>query len=430
MILNAETCRDTELLARFTANGDSAAFAELVRRHGPLARGVCERVCDRAEADDAYQAVLIVLARKAGSLSDPGRLGPWIYGVAVRCAMRARRSTRLRRWRESPMTEMAARSVDADWADVRPMIDAEIGALPEKLRAAIVLCELQGVGRAEAAMQLGVPEGTLSSRLARAKDALRVRLVRRGVALSAAGVGVMLGQAKVSSASVPAVGTPSAAAMALAELEVVMFSHLGIVKVILGLLTALGLTLAGIGLMPADKAKPNDVAAEKAKLQGTWRVESVTLNGKQLDRTLRDNSLGYVDWVFDGDLVKRGTLTRTYEVDPIKTPKRLDMRVQADKLDYWISGIYQLEGDTMTYCVSGKKAGEGLNPTVGNDKIRRTARPGSFDDSNCVVGILKRVQDNIVAEKAKLQGRWIDPKLDVTTTFSSMGATTLPRLKT
>ncbi len=240
--------RDADLLAAFAATGDDAAFAELVRRHGPLVYGVCRRVlANSCEADDAYQAVLIVLARKAGTVRDPGRLAPWLYGVAVRCARRARAVTLARRSREAPMPDLPARAVDADWADVRPLLDDEVDRLPDKLRAALVLCELQGVGRAEAAMRLGVPEGTVSSRLARAKDTLRIRLSRRGVTLSAVGLAAMLGRAHAATAGLPAAGTPSAAALAMAHAETTMFLSHGLVKVALTLLTAAGLTLAGRG---------------------------------------------------------------------------------------------------------------------------------------------------------------------------------------
>ena len=341
MFLEAATGRDADLLARFAATGDGAAFAELVRRHGPLARGVCERVCESGEADDAYQAVLIVLARKAGAVRDPGRLGPWIYGVAVRCALRARRSTRLRRKRESPMREMAARAVDADWSDVRPLLDAEVAALPEKLRAALVLCELQGVARPEAARKLGVPEGTLSSRLARAKDALRVRLVRRGVALSAGGVAATLGRAQVSGASVPAAGTPSAAAISLAELEVVMLPNLGLLKAALGVLTALGLTLAGIGLMPADRAKPDDVAAEKAKLKGEWVIADVKVEG-EVDPTLK-SIVGTV-YTFTDNLFEVRGEKYSYIIRPDKSPKEMDF-TSLERSEETTHCIYELSGD-------------------------------------------------------------------------------------
>src|SRR3982750_2173703 len=212
---------DRELVRAFAATRDEAAFAEIVRRHGPMVLAVCRRVlADAPEADDAFQAVFLVLARRAGSVGRPERLGGWLHGVAVRCARRARSAAASRRAREHPMSDVAApAAADPLWADARPVLDEEIGNLPEKLRAPLVLCELGGLGRAEAAARLGVPEGTLSSRLARAKEALRSRLVRRGLAPTLVGVGLVLSQAKAAAvppalfdAAVGLAGVPAAGA--------------------------------------------------------------------------------------------------------------------------------------------------------------------------------------------------------------------------
>ncbi|MBN9517677.1 sigma-70 family RNA polymerase sigma factor, partial [bacterium] len=191
---------DRDLLRAFADRADGAAFAALVGRYGGFVRGVCRRVLgDGPDADDAFQATFLVLARAGGR--PPEHLGGWLHAVAARTAQRAR-AARAGRWRrERPMPDVPAPQPDPDWADVRPVLDEAVAALPEKLRAALVLCELEGVGRATAAAALGVPEGTVSSRLARAKAALRVRLVRRGVALTAAGVAAALGDA--SPAAVP-----------------------------------------------------------------------------------------------------------------------------------------------------------------------------------------------------------------------------------
>ena len=403
MPTEAVVSRDAELLARFATGGDESAFAELVRRHGPLARGVCDRVLGhRAEADDAFQAVLIVLARKAGVVRDPGRLGPWIYGVAVRCAMRARRDTLARQRRQSPMPDMPARAADPDWADVRPVLDAEVDRLPEKLRAAIVLCELQGVARAEAARRLGVAEGTLSSRLARAKETLRTRLTRRGVTLSAAGLSATLGQAQLSSASLPLAGTPSATAFTLAQSETPMLLNSGLVKAALGLLTALGLTLVGIGLMP-NGDKPDAAAEEKAKLKGEWRVVSLTQVGKVVNRAERP--IEYNPWLFSENTVRKGDTWLPYRLEPGTTPKQINILNGTGIPDVGSRpGIYQIEGDKLTIHIGNEIVPYGKTATGRPTLFQSVKVPEGNYYNNLYV--FERVTPKEAAAQKALVGEW------------------------
>jgi RNA polymerase sigma-70 factor (ECF subfamily) len=180
---------DGDLLRRFTRQADEAAFAELVRRHGPMVRGVCRRLLgDTPDADDAFQAAFLVLARKAGAVARPHQLANWLFGVARRTALRARAGAARRHAREGPLVDVPApEAVPAVvWADLRSVLDEEVGCLPERYRAAFVLCHLQGRTTGEAAVVLGCPRGTVLSRLAWARQRLRARLTRRGVALPAA----------------------------------------------------------------------------------------------------------------------------------------------------------------------------------------------------------------------------------------------------
>jgi RNA polymerase sigma factor (sigma-70 family) len=199
----AET--DGRLLARFVRDRDEPAFRELVRRVGPMVLGVCRRVSGDAHlADDAFQAAFLVLARRADDVRPREAVRGWLYGVAVRTAREARSVSARRRRREALVPTLPERPIevpDAPDADALRILDEEVAALPEHLRAAVALCELDGLGRKEAAARLGVPEGTLSSRLAKARRVLAGRLRKRGVALAAAALGVAFGQ--LASAAVP-----------------------------------------------------------------------------------------------------------------------------------------------------------------------------------------------------------------------------------
>jgi RNA polymerase sigma factor (sigma-70 family) len=194
-----DDCPDARLLAGFLTRHDEAAFAALVRRHGPLVRGVCRRLlADPHDADDAFQATFLVLVRRARALARPELLGPWLYGVALRTArtLRTRRDRRQARLR--PLPDLPAPDAPADAGELRDRLDAAVRGLPEKYRLPVVLCLLQGMSRREAAGRLGCPEGTLSARLARARHLLRRKLG----GLAAGSLAAALAQA--GSAAVPA----------------------------------------------------------------------------------------------------------------------------------------------------------------------------------------------------------------------------------
>jgi RNA polymerase sigma factor (sigma-70 family) len=179
---------DADLLARFSAGRDEAAFAALVRRHGPTVYGVCRRLTRRAaDAEDAFQATFLVLARKADRLARPERVGNYLYGVAVRVARKARRSADRRAKWERPGPALEPPAPPPTDPEAGPVVVEELTRLADRYRAAILLCDLQGKPRAEAAGLLGIPEGTLSSRLNAGRKKLADRLTRRGLA-PAAGV--------------------------------------------------------------------------------------------------------------------------------------------------------------------------------------------------------------------------------------------------
>jgi RNA polymerase sigma-70 factor (ECF subfamily) len=188
---------DSELLARFVRSGDEQAFAALVKRHGPMVLGVCRRVLgSHHDAEDAFQATFLILARNASSIRHPERLASWLYGVAHRTA-RKRREQRQRRQeaecqagaspecRSSAASERLAATppLELAWREVLQALDEEIARLEGKYRAPLVLCYLEGKGHEEAARTLGRPVGSMSWLLGRALAALRERLSRRGLTL-------------------------------------------------------------------------------------------------------------------------------------------------------------------------------------------------------------------------------------------------------
>ena len=176
---------DGELLDAFAAAGDLAevAFAVLVERHGPMVLRVCRGALrDAHQAEDAFQATFLILARKARSIRKGGSVASWLYGVARRVALRARAVEARRAESERRGAAMARRDHSGEPAGLAPEIQEEIDRLPEKYREAIVLCDLEGLARDEAAERLRVPPSTVRVRLARARRRLRGRLLRRGLA--------------------------------------------------------------------------------------------------------------------------------------------------------------------------------------------------------------------------------------------------------
>jgi RNA polymerase sigma factor (sigma-70 family) len=196
--------RDGELLGRYVDRRDEAALAALVHRHAPMVWGVCRRQLSHHDAEDAFQATFIVLVRKAASIAQREAVGNWLYGVAHQAALQARRSAARRRAREVQVTEMPdAEAPQEQRADLQPFLDEELSRLPDHYRTVIVLSDLEGRTRKEVAAQLGCPEGTVASRLVRARSMLAKRLTQRGVALSGGALAVVLSQS-TGSAGVPA----------------------------------------------------------------------------------------------------------------------------------------------------------------------------------------------------------------------------------
>jgi RNA polymerase sigma factor (sigma-70 family) len=192
---------DRHLLERFLACRDEAAFATLVRRHGAMVLGVGRRLLhDAHAAEDVFQATFLILARNAASIRKQQALGSWLYGVAYRVAIRARRAAACRRRRERrvPALPPADPAAEVTWRELGTVLDEELRRLPERYRAPLVLCFMEGKTQDEAARELGCCKSTLRRRLELGRERLRRRLLRRGVALS---VGVLAAAVSQRSAS-------------------------------------------------------------------------------------------------------------------------------------------------------------------------------------------------------------------------------------
>jgi RNA polymerase sigma factor (sigma-70 family) len=275
---------DAELLERFIEHRDEAAFAVLIRRHGSMVMGVCLRVVrNHQDAEDAFQATFLVLVRKATSIASRGLLANWLYGVAYNTALKAKVSNIKRQAKEKQVATMPDPVMSGQelWNDDRKaLLDQEISRLPKKYRVPILLCDLEGKTRKEAAQELGCPEGSLSSRLSRARGMLAKRLARHGLAVSGGSLAAALSD-HAASACVPtsAVASTIHAAtlfatgnramisvhvIALAEgvLKAMLITKLKVTVGVSVALIASILAVYGIAVLTTDKSKQVVVRGE------------------------------------------------------------------------------------------------------------------------------------------------------------------------
>jgi RNA polymerase sigma factor (sigma-70 family) len=291
---------DAELLERFVAGQDEAAFAALMRRHGPMVLAVCRRVLrHEQDAEDACQAAFLVLARQAGSIRKRESVSSFLHGVAYRIAAHLRLDTARRRAREVPAVDMPQpEGADVSWREVRAILDEELARLPLHYRTPVLLCYLEGLTRDEAAGRLGWGLGTLRGRLERGREMLRTRLTRRGLTLSSALLSTLAMQesalaalpsalvADTTRAALLAAGGQSTAGavstqvVALSEGAVTAMStsRLSIVAVIL---LTLGLAGAGAGLLGPSRPAEQQAARQKPA------PRTAEVNEKELDALIK-----------------------------------------------------------------------------------------------------------------------------------------------
>ncbi len=274
---------DAVLLRRFLADHDEAAFTELVRRHGPMVLGVCRRVLRHEhDAEEAFQATFLLLACKGGWIAPRQQVGAWLHGVAWRAASQARRTARRRGAHERLAAERpAALAHPPELGELAGVLDEEVARLPDRYRAPVVLCLLEGRTLREAAGILGWPEGSVSGRLTRARRILARQLERRGFAPAGHAAFALVPPTALPAARAADVVLLSAARLAgpegLVGVRVVtlmegvwqvmwrtMMQKLITVVLMVGLIGT-GLVL---GVAPGpDEGKPPALAAERAKAE-------------------------------------------------------------------------------------------------------------------------------------------------------------------
>ena len=433
---------DREYLDRFGQQGDQAAFAVLVRRYAACVWSVCRRVLDREQdAEDAFQATFLTLARKAGSIRRRDSLPAWLHGVARRISANLRRNLRRHAEREAEAASCPRTgNEDLTWQEGMAILDDELARLPEHYRAVLIVCCLDGRTRDEAAIYLGCSQGQVKGRLERARELLRRRLERRGVQLGAlllaagvsrASAGELASAALVRTtidASLSIVSNSGSAGMV--SPRVVMLAK-GLERQLKGTmlrfaaaaLVMLGLVALGSGQPtrqnPAaqqgqqeptfldEKADDRGVAADakdREPLQGTWRVESMRANG-----ITTDNFRGARTLLIKGDCMHwqdneppEGA-RQFFTLQASSKPASIDLR-QTHRAKIMAHGIYQVDGDTLKLCWNSRPTGKA---------------PGTFQESEGIwLLVLKRQKQGpgkpeavqpTTAEKEleRFQGTWV-----------------------
>ena len=380
----AQGAPDAWLVHQFASRHDEAAFAELMRRFGPLVFGVCRRVLgNEHDAEDAFQATFLVLARRPGAVRQRASVGSWLYGVAYRVARNARRGKARRNVAESRARKCQSedRTPERVWHDLQRLFDQEVDRLPEPYRTPFVLAHLGGKTNAEIAAVLQCPVGTVESRLTRARERLVAGLSRRGLFLTtgllatvlgqhAAGTGVPPGladatrQAALSFAGIkpPGPGAPSARVVGLAQafLRSVFLAKLrvgALLGLVVVIVTAAVLILTsrlsdprgGPGVptpVPLPGQDGDRLAADMAELQGSWDVEAWAMGDQLLPGRYR--------MIFSGskaELMSRDenipAKQLTFHIDPTADPKRIDVTLPEGGTAL---GIYRLAGEQLMIC--------------------------------------------------------------------------------
>jgi RNA polymerase sigma factor (sigma-70 family) len=422
---------DAELLQRFVATRDAAAFELLVWRHGAMVEAVCRRVLGRsAEVEDAFQATFLALLKQARSIRKHTSVAGWLHCVALRVARRARYTASRRRRREEAGARPDSIASTATEPDTGPLVHEAIEGLPARFRLPLVLCHLEGRSVDEAARLLGAPRGTVLSRLARGRERLRRELLRRGVVPAVAGLALAESESTVSAALVAAamhtinhgVAGPIAG-LAQGAIRDMMLTK---IKMTAGAVLAFG--LLGVGTIfvaqPAATAGPDDkpglvdpktgqkLAPDLDGLQGKWIVTSLHADGKEKEEA------NFSTLTFHGDNM---LLKKRPDHDGDEYKIRFDLSASPARIDFTKGGhtspgIFELNGDKLRICLR-EKGGErpsefvserGSNLTLielRRDKPAggRRAVDGKVEDIVKLRDELVKVRGELVAERARAE---------------------------
>jgi RNA polymerase sigma factor (sigma-70 family) len=424
---------DGQLLDRVAAGGEAAAsaFEGIVARHGPIVLGVCRRALDDPnDAQDAFQATFLVLARRAGSIRRGEALASWLFGVARRVCARSQRDATRRRLHERRAAEQMSPSEQpvGDRRD-HAALHEEIARLPERYRLPVILCYLEGLTYEAAADRLRCPLGTLSTRLSRARERLKSRLVRRGLTASAG----LLAASGVASAAVPeglaaestriflkltaaGAGTVPETVDRLAagvvsamktSMRIKAAAMLGLAAVATGV--AWG-AIGGTGKAERGAAAVAEAAPESdlAKLQGTW---------VQVDPASGNKDVVSTTWTIAGTkLTNRTTkvggsedeVVSEVRLDEQSAPRGIDLVQRQPRGGYKPmenihSCLYKIEGDTLTLC-GPLDMGAPRPATFGAERtitiVFRRAEPGAKKAEAPTAAPFRQ------ADLARLQGTW------------------------
>jgi RNA polymerase sigma factor (sigma-70 family) len=314
---------EADLLERFVAQRDEAAFEVLVWRHGPMVWNVCQRLLHHTQdTEDAFQATFLAFVREAHRIRERTSLSSWLYKVAYRVALKAKARAAQKARRETQGVEMLETPPEDSWQEIRPVLDEEVNRLPLKYRLPFVLCYLQGKTTDEAAQELGCARGTIATRLAWARERLRKRLTQRGLALSTGALATLLSQ-KGASATLPAVlvhstvrsalsfmganmatgaSTASSAALAQAVLQAMTVTKMKLTTMVL---LASCLLATGIGLAFHKARVANQPEPEQPKQPRAAAQEGKQPKREEATQTRTDR---YGDPLPPGALARLGTL--------------------------------------------------------------------------------------------------------------------------
>jgi RNA polymerase sigma factor (sigma-70 family) len=375
---------DRELLERYVRERDERAFAALVARHGRMVKAVCRRVLGNdADADDATQAALLVFARKAAGIRDRNGLANWLFGVAHRVAAKARQTRTRRLAKEKQAPPRPPQQVATDFAD---LLQVELAKLPAAYRAAVLLCDLEGHTVADAAKHLGIPAGTVASRLARGRTRLADRLRSLGLSVSAGLVAAWFTDS--TSAAVRFDPDPPAHILSLAEQVMRTAFTLPRLALLSAVVGGVSLVLAaGAGGQspiregqPIKAPVPKDKEKKEHPLVGSWEPAESGGPARDTPPVVTFQADGKVKYE-QGDQVEWGW----YKLDATKEPAEIEYatpaRANPENKKPPFLGLVKVEDDVLTLCLNEK------------------ARPAEFEQAD---GTLLSSYRRVKAERREL----------------------------